>query len=300
LLAQATYFLYTTSLDETLELCLPLAAREDDASTFAPRAHAVANMANLPALYLAGRMARLNELSARCLREARQRGDRGEEVNALVYAVFRDLARDDLAAAHARLREARAVPLDFTHGVFIDPWWETNFLLYAGDPRAAFQRNLISAGEYWSRIFPAASHRLLYWLSLGNAASGVLSVAGDRKRYLRTLKQCIRRVGRERARLAKALHCQLRAQLAFHGGHHELAAAMFAETALEYEAIGFRLHAAAARLMRAELIDEPAEGPLRLRAAEVFAAEGIVNPKRWASMLIAGIAINAVRARPIH
>jgi hypothetical protein len=286
LLAQATYFLYTTSLDETLELCLPLTVRDEDATA---RARAVAQMASLPALYLTGRVARLNELSERCLRDARQRGDRVEEVNALVYGVFRDLARDDGAGARARLASARAVPLDFVHAALGDPWWESSVALYAGDARAAFERHSLPASEYWARLYPAASHRVLYWLSFGNAASAMLATATDRRRFLRVLERSIRLVGRDRARLAKPAFCQLRAQLAYHRGQRERASVLLAEAALEYDALGARLHAAAARLARACLVDGPAAEQLRLRATEVFEAERIANPARWTSMLIAGL-----------
>jgi hypothetical protein len=206
-----------------------------------------------------------------------------------VYAVFRDLAADDGAGARARLASARAVPLDFVHSALGDPWWESSVELYAGNAQAAFERHQMSAGEFWARIYPAASHRLLYWLSLGNSASGMLAVAADRRRFFRVLERCIRRVGRDRARLAKAIACQLRAQLAFHRGQPERASVLLAETALEYDAIGARLHAAAARLKRARLVDGTAAEQLRLRATEVFEAERITNPAQWAAMLIAGL-----------
>jgi serine/threonine protein kinase len=289
LLAQATYFLYTTSLDETLELCLPLTVRDEEATA---RARAVAQMASLPALYLTGRIARLNELSERCLRDARQRGDRVEEVNALVYGVFRDLARDDGAGARARLARARAVPLDFVHAALGDPWWESSVALYAGDARAAFDRHFLPASEYWARLYPAASHRVLYWLSFGNAASAMIAGATDRRRFFAVLERSIRRVGRDRARLAKPAFCQLRAQLAYHRGQRERASVLLAEAALEYDALGARLHAAAARLARASLVDGPAAEQLRLRATQVFETERIANPARWTSMLIAGLSPN--------
>jgi len=151
--------------------------------------------------------------------------------------------------------------------------------LYEGSPGAVLER----IAQAWPRLRWSGMLELQYIrvTVLDQRSRAALMQGGQTALALR----CARDLEREGLPYASALALLLRAGLARSKGANETAARSYREAALLFETQGLSLHAAAARVREAELLD-PREGlEQRVQALAALAQAGVSKPEKMANFV---------------
>ncbi len=178
-----------------------------------------------------------------------------------------------------------------SQGFDIHPFWagmsQSLLHLYAGDYFQAF-----GALQDLSKRF---SRSLLRWNQvlrviqghwLAHAALALASITQDRRHLLKMARQQADRLARENYPLAEPYVPYFRGYLSYLAGDEEKAVTLLRESATRFDAMQFKLFAAAANRQLGRLLGGDEGRALMAQADEAMKAEGVVRPERFAAMLL--------------
>ena len=235
------------------------------------------------ALLLTGDLETLRVRVAETVRNARDRGDLFVEVFMSMELVpMVKLAADDPVGARAELRAAMARWPQ--KGFFIPHYWymqaEMEISLYEGDGNDAYESFQSAWPFYTASELPQVEHIRIFALhALGRAA------LGGGPRGIATVKDCARRLGKEKAAWARPLSLMLGAGAAAAGGRKEEAAGLFRQAEAGLEQAGMKLYLAAARHARGRLTNNAA---VLAEAEKYFRAQQVTDSRKLSQILAPG------------
>jgi hypothetical protein len=238
------------------------------------------------------KLGRLNEFAAHIefwQAEAVDTGDRHTEIACRVLGTQRHLRSGDVARALRDVEIARAIPLDYVHSGFADPFWLVQLALYRGDIDEAQTLYDASATSRPSYVRHSAPLRFDHLMSDVLCAAALAAAGRDVKANLGRLERALQTAERIRWSGATGPRAHIRATLASLRGEDEVAQRHVRAAIVAYGASGMRLHVASMQLALARLGAGDAAAQAATARA-VFAAEGVRDPERWAAMVAPGVA----------
>jgi hypothetical protein len=284
---RAACYLYLAEPARTCEITLPIATSTDAGAGIGASARSLARAISLPALYWVGRVRDLAAYAELWIEQSNTAGDRFLQAGFRLVSAHRFLRIDDSARAFAEIELARSRRLDDELADLADPWWEVGIALYAGQPERALEvcRSLRESFEGHSGI--SKTHRVLFAFSEASALAACAAEGRNEDEALRAIARAERLARSSGVMLGTAQAPQLAATAAWLRNDGKRARELLERALVEYEACGMRLFSASVRLRLARIGAADADG-LRRAGLAVFEEEGIVEPERWANMLVPG------------
>jgi len=252
----------------------------------------IARMAAVRALEELGDVREMNRRVEDLLRDAEDRGDLYALVSGFLHRGLCCIAADDLAEVRDLGRRVLSLwtPGEFQMQHFyvfrLDAYCDVG----EGQPRQAWRhvsdtwRTVERSNLLRHCLLRADAHLLRARVALAVAAGG----GSERDGMLRQVQRDARVLEREGRADATAHAVFLRAGMAAVRGDRREARALTHKAAEAFTAAGMNLCTALARWRGAALDGESGGGELRSEAERFFATEGIVNPRRLASMYAPG------------
>jgi len=239
-----------------------------------------------------GEMTRARARMVELLPRAAERGDLYSSISLrLGLPNLSWVAAGEPDEARRQIEQARAAATLAPFQEYTAVYAEAQIDLYQGVPAAGFAR-VIAAWPVLRAGFVLRVQGVRIDLLDLRARCALALLAqqgpahGQRGRLLRAVRRDAWRLDRERSAWTAPMTAALRAGLAWQTGDRASAIALLADAAAGYERLDMRAHAAAARLHLAGV----GVGETTDRCAENLRALGIVDPARYASLLLPGLA----------
>jgi len=248
---------------------------------------------HLGCLAYLGELRRLAERGPALLEEASSRGDLLAQTGIRVgYTSILWLAHDDPEGG--RRDVADAVARWSRRGFLLQHFYElssqTLFDLYAGEPRAAWDRLEQKWPELQSSMLLRMQRVRIEAFSLRGrtALAAIAAHVGDEGSLAHDAEKCARKIEREECPWGLGFVHAIRAGLAFQTGNSKAAVDQLGRAAKAFEATHMRLYAQAARRKLGQLLGGD-HGRALIHGADVWmAAEEVQDPARIADTLLPG------------
>ena len=240
-----------------------------------------------------GEIRALTVESGRLAQQAQDSGDLHTGVIAAIYGALALLARDDVAAARARLQHAltawpgRSFQVHQLHALKL----MVDCDLYAGDPEAAWSRVVAAWSSIESASFLRIAVRRMEALQLRTrAALAMLRHDPQGHAHLQVVIEAdLEQIGREPMSYAPPLAALLRAGLAAVSDDRAAVLESLAPAIYGLETAGMAIHANVARRCKGEWTGGP-QGEATVAQAESFMRmQDIARPACWARMVAPGL-----------
>jgi len=241
-----------------------------------------------------GRLVELDAFLDHSIRDGEDRGNLYLSTTMRTAALpFVRLAADDSVAARDGITHAldRWSPQRFHVQHFYALRSNASIDLYDGAGAAAYDRLTREWPEVAGALLLRVSFPRTYMWDLRARAAVCASIdAGpaEQRRLLAVAEKDARRIMREKMAWSRPLAGLIRACIAARRGDTTTAAELFEQTARELDAVDLRLHAAAARRRRGELVGGERGTTLVADADAWMASQKIRSPERMTAMLAPG------------